>query len=122
MCTKIKTFLKQLHREAAKIVDLLLSRSMKCLIIKIHALIVKCLIIKIHAIINVLNQLMVCQQTMSETSGERKTKKVSIIRLGYSSAIFEMRRVPILDPVPPPKEWQTWNPDHSKKNKGVFSL
>jgi hypothetical protein len=54
--------------------------------------------------------------------GCEKDKKVSIIRLGYSSPIFEMRRVPILDPVPPPKEWQTWNPDHSKKNKGVFSF
>ncbi len=29
---------------------------------------------------------------------------------GYSSRILEMRSVPMPDPVPPPKEWVSWNP------------
>lgn len=40
--------------------------------------------------------------------GWRK-KKVSNIVSGYSSLILEIRSVPILDPVPPPNEWHTWN-------------
>jgi hypothetical protein len=48
--------------------------------------------------------------TVSETLGEGKTEKVSIIRSGYSSRILEMRRVPMPEPVPPPREWQTWKP------------
>lgn len=48
--------------------------------------------------------------TVSETLGEGKTENVSIMRSGYSSLILEIRRVPIPEPVPPPKEWQTWNP------------
>jgi hypothetical protein len=57
--------------------------------------------------------------TVSETFGEGKTENVSIIRSGYSSLIFEIRRVPIPDPVPPPREWQTWKPDHRKSNKSM---
>lgn len=57
--------------------------------------------------------------TVSDTLGEGKTENVRIIRLGYSSLIFEMRSVPILDPVPPPREWQTWKPDYSKLRKLV---
>ena len=33
-----------------------------------------------------------------------------MILSGYSSLILEMRRVPIPDPVPPPREWVSWNP------------
>ncbi|CAA6669938.1 unnamed protein product [Spirodela intermedia] len=40
--------------------------------------------------------------TVSETFGDGKTEKVSIMRSGYSSLILEMRRVPMPDPVPPP--------------------
>jgi hypothetical protein len=29
------------------------------------------------------------------------------MRSGYSSRILEIRRVPMPEPVPPPKEWQT---------------
>ncbi len=43
--------------------------------------------------------------TVSETLGDGKTEKVSIILSGYSSLILEIRRVPIPDPVPPPREW-----------------
>jgi len=42
--------------------------------------------------------------TVSETFGDGNTEKVSIILSGYSSLILEIRRVPIPDPVPPPRE------------------
>ena len=42
--------------------------------------------------------------TVSETFGDGTTEKVSIILSGYSYLTFEMRRVPIPDPVPPPNE------------------
>jgi hypothetical protein len=42
--------------------------------------------------------------TVSETFGDGTTEKVSIILSGYSSLILEIKRVPIPDPVPPPKE------------------
>merc|ERR1712176_1132939 len=48
--------------------------------------------------------------TVSDTFGEGITENVSIILSGYSSRIFEIRSVPIPDPVPPPNEWQIWNP------------
>ena len=48
--------------------------------------------------------------TVSDTLGDGKTEKVSIMRSGYSSRILEMRRVPIPEPVPPPREWHTWKP------------
>ena len=48
--------------------------------------------------------------TVSETLGEGNTEKVSIIRSGYSSRIFEISKVPIPEPVPPPREWHTWKP------------
>ena len=44
------------------------------------------------------------------TLGEGTTEKVFMMRSGYSSRILEMRRVPIPDPVPPPREWVSWNP------------
>jgi hypothetical protein len=47
---------------------------------------------------------------VSETFGEGKTEKVSIILSGYSSRILEINKVPIPDPVPPPNEWHTWKP------------
>ena len=47
---------------------------------------------------------------MSETFGEGTTEKVFIILSGYSSRIFEMSKVPIPLPVPPPKEWVSWKP------------
>ena len=48
--------------------------------------------------------------TVSETLGEGTTENVHIIRSGYSSRIFEIRRVPIPAPVPPPREWVIWKP------------
>jgi hypothetical protein len=42
--------------------------------------------------------------------GEGTTEKVFMILSGYSSRILEMRRVPIPDPVPPPRECVSWNP------------
>merc|ERR1719504_337612 len=48
--------------------------------------------------------------TVSDTFGDGTTENVSITRSGYSSRIFEMRRVPIPAPVPPPREWQSWKP------------
>lgn len=61
--------------------------------------------------------------TVSDTLGDGKTENVSIILSGYSSLIFEMSRVPIPDPVPPPSEWQTWNPAFTiKRVKRVIRL
>ncbi|KVH90406.1 hypothetical protein Ccrd_007579 [Cynara cardunculus var. scolymus] len=45
--------------------------------------------------------------TVSDTLGEGKTENVSIILSGYSSLIFEIKSVPMPEPVPPPREWQT---------------
>jgi len=42
--------------------------------------------------------------TVSDTFGDGTIEKVSIILSGYSSLIFEIKRVPIPEPVPPPKE------------------
>jgi hypothetical protein len=50
--------------------------------------------------------------TVSDTFGEGKTENVSIMRSGYSSLIFDISSVPMPDPVPPPREWHTWNPEH----------
>ncbi|KAH7864008.1 hypothetical protein Vadar_024574 [Vaccinium darrowii] len=41
--------------------------------------------------------------TVSDTFGDGNTEKVSIIRSGYSSLIFDINSVPIPDPVPPPE-------------------
>ena len=35
----------------------------------------------------------------------------------YSSPIFEIKSIPIPDPVPPPNEWHTWNPKPPKNKK-----
>ena len=43
--------------------------------------------------------------TVSETFGDGTTENVSMILSGYSSLTFEIKRVPIPDPVPPPNEW-----------------
>ena len=48
--------------------------------------------------------------TVSETFGDGTTEKVYMILSGYSYLILEIRRVPIPDPVPPPREWVIWNP------------
>jgi hypothetical protein len=42
-----------------------------------------------------------------QTFGDGTTEKVIIMRSGYSSRILEINRVPMPEPVPPPKEWQT---------------
>nr|GMC50308.1 hypothetical protein Iba_chr01bCG15780 [Ipomoea batatas] len=47
------------------------------------------------------------QAAVSETLGEGKTENVSIILSGYSSLIFEIKRVPMPDPVPPPTSLRT---------------
>jgi len=43
--------------------------------------------------------------TVSDTFGEGTTEKVHMILSGYSSLTLEIKRVPIPDPVPPPREW-----------------
>ena len=57
---------------------------------------------------------------MSETLGEGTTEKVSMILSGYSSLTLEMRRVPIPEPVPPPKEWVIWNPWRQSQPSASF--
>ena len=47
---------------------------------------------------------------MSDTFGDGTTLNVFMILSGYSSLIFEIRRVPIPEPVPPPKECVSWKP------------
>merc|ERR1719465_70720 len=42
--------------------------------------------------------------TVSETFGDGMTEKVSMIRSGYSSRTLEISKVPIPEPVPPPRE------------------
>lgn len=42
--------------------------------------------------------------TVSDTLGEGTTENVHIILSGYSSLTFEISKVPIPDPVPPPNE------------------
>jgi hypothetical protein len=42
--------------------------------------------------------------TVSDTLGLGTTEYVHIILSGYSSRIFEIKRVPIPAPVPPPSE------------------
>jgi len=42
---------------------------------------------------------------VSETFGDGTTEKVAMILSGYSSLTFEINKVPIPDPVPPPNEW-----------------
>ncbi|KVI07279.1 hypothetical protein Ccrd_014291 [Cynara cardunculus var. scolymus] len=64
--------------------------------------VVKRLVIEHHTFIGVFDQL--GSTTVSETFGDGKTENVSIIRSGYSSRIFEIKSVPIPDPVPPPSE------------------
>ena len=44
------------------------------------------------------------------TFGDGTTEYVFIILSGYSSLILDIINVPIPDPVPPPREWQSWNP------------
>merc|ERR1719174_2679357 len=48
--------------------------------------------------------------TVSDTFGDGTMENVSITRSGYSSRIFEISRVPIPAPVPPPREWLNWKP------------
>jgi hypothetical protein len=59
--------------------------------------------------------------TVSETFGEGKTEKVNIILSGYSSRIFEMSKVPIPEPVPPPNEWHTWKPAKITTDQHILS-
>ena len=47
---------------------------------------------------------------VSDILGKGTTLKVFMILSGYSSLILLMRRVPIPDPVPPPREWVSWKP------------
>merc|ERR1712093_138987 len=46
--------------------------------------------------------------TVSDTLGDGNTENVAIILSGYSSLIFEINKVPIPDPVPPPNECVIW--------------
>ena len=47
---------------------------------------------------------------MSDTLGKGRTLNLFMILSGYSSRILLMRRVPIPDPVPPPRKWVSWKP------------
>lgn len=49
-------------------------------------------------------------KSIAHTLGDGTTENVHIIRSGYSSRILEIKRVPIPEPVPPPREWVIWKP------------
>jgi hypothetical protein len=57
-----------------------------------------------------LEEASITSTTVSDTLGLGTTEYVHIILSGYSSRIFEIRRVPIPAPVPPPSEWVIWKP------------
>lgn len=44
-------------------------------------------------------------KTNKNTFGDGTTENELIILSGYSSRIFEINKVPMPDPVPPPSEW-----------------
>lgn len=45
-----------------------------------------------------------------------------MILSGYSSRIFEIMRVPIPEPVPPPSEWVSWKPCNTQtKNQNKLA-
>ncbi|KPI82472.1 hypothetical protein ABL78_8519 [Leptomonas seymouri] len=48
--------------------------------------------------------------TVSDTRGDGMTEKVIMMRSGYSSRSFEISSVPIPEPVPPPRECDSWKP------------
>ena len=58
--------------------------------------------------------------TVSDTLGLGTTLYEFMMRSGNSSLIFEIKRVPMPDPVPPPKEWVSWKP--CKKRWRSYSL
>ena len=64
-------------------------------------------------------KLLFTSTTVSETLGEGTTEKVFMILSGYSSRIFEMSRVPMPEPVPPPSEWVNWKPEVFRYKKIV---
>lgn len=48
--------------------------------------------------------------TINLTLGDGTTENEAIILSGYSSRIFDMSKVPIPEPVPPPRECVSWKP------------
>src|SRR4029434_1815598 len=45
-----------------------------------------------------------------------------MMRSGYSSRILLMSRVPMPDPVPPPREWVSWKPCRQSPGNGLARL
>merc|ERR1719420_1216208 len=58
--------------------------------------------------------------TVSLTFGDGTMEKVIMTRSGYSSRTFEMRRVPMPAPVPPPSEWVIWKPWRQSQPSASF--
>merc|ERR1712168_214035 len=58
--------------------------------------------------------------TVSDTFGEGTTENVFMILSGYSSRILLMRRVPMPEPVPPPREWVSWKPCRQSQDSASF--
>lgn len=54
------------------------------------------------------------------TFGDGTTEYVFMILSGYSSLIFEMSKVPIPDPVPPPNECVSWKPCKQSQPSASF--
>ena len=58
--------------------------------------------------------------TVSDTFGDGITENVSMMRSGYSSRTLEINNVPMPAPVPPPREWQSWNPCKQSQPSASF--
>ena len=75
--------------------------------------IIKGLVVEYHALINILNELVdekggvVRLNYNVEDLGGREDREVEHHMVRILPLIFDISRVPILDLVPPPKEWHT---------------
>jgi len=58
--------------------------------------------------------------SLFRTFGEGTILYVVMMRSGYSSRIFDIKSVPIPEPVPPPNEWVSWNPCRQSQLSASF--
>lgn len=56
------------------------------------------------------------------TFGDGTTENVFMILSGYSSRIFEIKRVPMPEPVPPPNECASWKPCRQSHPSDSFRM
>ena len=61
-----------------------------------------------------------CSKYVEDTLGDGITLKVFMILSGYSSLILEMSKLPMPEPVPPPREWVIWKPLRQSQPSASF--